>query len=111
AVSPPVTGPLQAGTVPICYPARFEDKQAALQLLDAGVEAVNLWATYHPLQTPGDFPEADDLRRTVVELPIHQDLSPRAIARLARVVRDVAPSRRSPAPAQSGRGVVSPSPS
>jgi len=111
-VAPPVTGTLLPGVVPLFYPARFADKQRALELLhEGGVEAVNYWTTYHPLQTPGEFPEADDLRRTVLELPIHQDLSPRVIERLAHVVRDAVTSQRSPAPTPSGFGVVSPSPS
>ncbi|MEA2528058.1 MAG: perosamine synthetase [Thermomicrobiales bacterium] len=90
-VAPPVTGPLLPGVVPYHYPVRFENKQTAIQLLhERGVEAVNYWQTYPPVYETGDFPETDELRRTVVDLPIHQDLSRRAIERLARVVREVA---------------------
>jgi hypothetical protein len=105
-VAPPVTGPLSPGVVPYHYPVRFADKRTAVRLLqERGVEAVNLWETYPPVYEPGAFPETDDLRRTVVDLPIHQDLSRRTIERLARVVREVATAPESQPAAKPGPGI------
>jgi dTDP-4-amino-4,6-dideoxygalactose transaminase len=53
------------------------------------VEAIDFWGLGHPVVPPGQFPEADELRRSVIEIPCHQDLTPATIDRVATTVREV----------------------
>lgn len=89
-VAPSVLGPLQAGTCPLFYPIAIPDKRGAqIELARRGVETVNFWELHHSTLPPGEYQEADGLRRTVLELPCHQDLDDRAIDRVAAAVRGV----------------------
>jgi dTDP-4-amino-4,6-dideoxygalactose transaminase len=54
-----------------------------LRLSARGVEGRNFWELHHPELPPGIFPETDELRRTQLELPIHQDLNTDDIRRIA----------------------------
>jgi dTDP-4-amino-4,6-dideoxygalactose transaminase len=79
---------LPQGTCPLFYGLRFEDKNRALAKLHShGVQAVDFWRFGHPSLDPERFPEVAELRRSVVELPCHQDLGPEAIARVATAAR------------------------
>ena len=85
---PPVFGELPAGACPLFYPLLCEDKAAvAARLAARRIEAVDFWREGHPLCPAGEFPEAEALRRRVLELPVHQDLAPEDMAHLARVGR------------------------
>jgi len=53
------------------------------------VETVDFWRLRHPAVQPGDFPEVDRLRETVLELPVHQDPSPGEPEQVARCVREL----------------------
>lgn len=89
-IAPPLQGPLPEGVTPLFYAARVENKREVVRQLKArGVQAVNLWEGIPLGVTPGDFPDTDVLRRTTLELPIHQDLNETAIRRIAQAVRDV----------------------
>lgn len=89
-VAPPIFTDLPDGVCPHSYPVQVPDKPAAVeQFLVRGVEAVNLWFPNHPRGPQEPYPEVDELRRTVLELPCHQDLTPPAIERVARVAREV----------------------
>jgi dTDP-4-amino-4,6-dideoxygalactose transaminase len=89
---PPIFGELPAGASPLFYPLAVEDKGALLARLAARrIEAVDFWREGHPLCPPGEFPEAEGLRRRVLELPVHQDLGPEDMAHLARAVREALP--------------------
>jgi dTDP-4-amino-4,6-dideoxygalactose transaminase len=83
-IAPPVTGELAPGVCPLFYATQHADKVAAHQrLLERGVESVNLWS-YFPESLPeGTLPEVDKLRRTTLELPVHQDLTPEDIDSVA----------------------------
>jgi dTDP-4-amino-4,6-dideoxygalactose transaminase len=88
-VVPPVLAELPAGACPLFYPLRCEDKSAvAARLAERGVETVDFWRTGHPLCPEEEFPEVLALRRSVLELPVHQDLGPDDMAYLAHAVRE-----------------------
>ncbi len=82
---------LEEGVCPLFFPILVSDKNALAQRLHAvGIEAVQFW-------NYGD-PEGDKrggcsqfLRRHVLELPIHQDVSPARIAYIADCVRAMVP--------------------
>ncbi len=89
-VAPPVTGELKPGVCPLFYPMPVEDKAGAMaRLLARGVETVDFWRVRHPAVPPGAFPEVDRLRERVLELPVHQDLSPADAEHVANCVREL----------------------
>ena len=89
-VAPPVTGELKPGVCPLFYPMPVDDKAGAMaRLLARGVETVDFWRVRHPAVPPGLFPEVDRLRERVLELPVHQDLSPADAEHVATCVREL----------------------
>jgi dTDP-4-amino-4,6-dideoxygalactose transaminase len=89
-VAPPVTGELTPGVCPLFYPVRMRNKAAAMaRLLSRGVETVDFWRVRHPRVAAGEFPDVDELRETVLELPVHQDLSPADAEHVATCVREL----------------------
>src|SRR5688500_7500316 len=78
------------GVCPLFFPVVVPDKQAAAQQLRArGVDALEFW---NDSSEPGGHemgPDAQFLRRHVLELPIHQDLTPRHIDHVARQVNSL----------------------
>ena len=88
-LSPPVFGELPPGVCPLFYPLQTRDKQAVLARLHAnGIEAIDFWRVGHPVVPPGTFPEVDQLRQSIVEIPCHQDLSPAVVDRIAVAVAE-----------------------
>ena len=86
----PVFGELPQGVCPLSYPLLVEDKPAVVEkFLARGVEAVNMWFPNHPMGPEEPFPETDELRRTVLELPCHQDLSLADLDRLITVATEI----------------------
>jgi dTDP-4-amino-4,6-dideoxygalactose transaminase len=113
-VAPPLQGRLPAGVTPLFYPTRVPSKRAVLARLRArGIEGRNFWEYSEPMLPAGLFPEMDELRRTVLELPIHQDVTPERIEWMARIVREelgaAVPSRRvaRPRPGERAGAVLS----
>lgn len=87
-VAPPVFPELPEGVCPLSYAFTTPRKERVWAWLRAaGVEAVNFWSVGHPSVPPGAFPEVDALRRMVLEVPCHQDLSPERMERVAGAVR------------------------
>jgi dTDP-4-amino-4,6-dideoxygalactose transaminase len=87
---PPVFGELPPGVCPLFFPLPVKDKQVVLRKLHArGVEAIDFWRVGHPAVPPGAFPEVDELRHTILEIPCHQDLTPKDVDRVATIVREV----------------------
>lgn len=85
---------LPAGVCPLFYGLRVEDKERALAALrERGVEAVNFWRLGHPAAPREGFPEVEELRRHVLELPCHQDLHPEQVERVALAAREVVRSQ------------------
>jgi hypothetical protein len=89
---PPVFGELPAGACPLFYPLLVDDKAGvAARLAGRRIETVDFWRAAHPLCPPGVFPEAEALRRRVLELPVHQDLSPEDVVNVAQAVLEALP--------------------
>jgi perosamine synthetase len=89
-IAPPTQGDLPRGVVPLFYATNVENKRGVLLRLSArGVEGRNFWELHLPLLPPGVFPETDELRRTQLELPIHQDLDTDDIRRVAAAMRAI----------------------
>jgi len=87
-----VTPELGRGTCPLFYPLLCKEKESvATRLLTRGIETVDFWRDGHPACPRGAFPEVEALRRGVLELPLHQDLTPDDIEYLASAVEEVLP--------------------
>lgn len=87
-LSPPVLGDLPEGMCPLFYPFATERKHELWSRLRAkGIQSVLFWLGGELGPRVGEFPEVDVLRRTVLELPCHQSLTPQAIERVADTVR------------------------
>ena len=79
---------LPAGASPFMFPAVFQDKPKALERLRRRrVRALSFWSAAHPTLPTRAFPRSMELRRTVVGLPVHQELRPGDIERVAEAVR------------------------
>ncbi|HYC48839.1 MAG TPA: DegT/DnrJ/EryC1/StrS family aminotransferase [Burkholderiales bacterium] len=79
---------LPDGMCPLFYPLATPHKiELWRRLRSRGVQAVLFWLGGSSGPRPGEFPEVDALRRTVLELPCHQDMTPEHVERLAHVVR------------------------
>jgi dTDP-4-amino-4,6-dideoxygalactose transaminase len=69
------------------FPAVFQDKPKALERLRRRrVRALNFWTVPHPSLPIERFPKAMELRRTVVGLPVHQELRNGDVERVAVAV-------------------------
>jgi len=87
-VAPPLLGELSLGVCPLFYVFECVKREAVVRQLRAmGVEAVNFWSKHHPAEPKAHVPEVVKLRRTVVALPCHQDLSSDAMDEIADHVR------------------------
>jgi len=85
---PPLMSQLSPGVCPLFYPLVVEDKAAVKARLEQrGIEAIDFWRHGHPACDPNAFPEVTRLRRTVLEIPCHQDLSPERMSEVASAVR------------------------
>jgi dTDP-4-amino-4,6-dideoxygalactose transaminase len=89
-VAPQVSLELRGGVCPLFYPLLCADKESvAARLLARGIETVDFWREGHPACPAQAFPEVEALRRGVLELPLHQDLTPDDMAYLASAVEEV----------------------
>ena len=90
-VTAPVFTGLPEGMCPLFYPFATEHKlELWRRLRREGVESVLFWMGGELGPPRGEFPDVDALRRTVLELPCHQDLTPDDMERLGGVVRKLA---------------------
>ncbi|HME92436.1 MAG TPA: DegT/DnrJ/EryC1/StrS family aminotransferase [Myxococcaceae bacterium] len=97
-LSAPLFTELAPGVCPLFYPLAVENKDEVMRRLRAlGIETVDFWRHFHPACEPGQFPEAAHLRRTILELPCHQDLSPEQMRLIAAAVRKALAADVSPA--------------
>jgi len=87
------------GVCPLFMPVMVPDKPRFQQELNGlGVQSVDLWDAPHPTCPPDLADEVSSWRRHCLELPIHQELSPDDIDRIAEAVLTVlpgVPARRS----------------
>jgi hypothetical protein len=83
------TGALAPGEVPLFLPLLVDDRARALSLLAArGVEAIDFWSIGDPACDLARFAEVAELRRRLIEVPIHQDLDDEAVDALAGIVKE-----------------------
>jgi dTDP-4-amino-4,6-dideoxygalactose transaminase len=85
-VAPPFRT-LAPGACPLVLPIAVADKPAVLRDLRAtGIRAMDLWSVPHPSMDEHRFPRAAALRRTLVGLPVHQELRRCDLDRIAAAV-------------------------
>jgi dTDP-4-amino-4,6-dideoxygalactose transaminase len=84
---------LPDGVCPLFFPIIVDDKAAAARALQQhGVDALEFWN--ESMESGAEMgPDARFLRRHVLELPIHQDLTPTHLAHVAREVSALARRR------------------
>ena len=81
---------LTDGVCPLFYPMLVPDKPAAARALrQRGVDALEFWNHGAAHTAARESSGARFLRAHVLALPVHQDLTPRQIAHMAREVRDL----------------------
>ncbi len=94
-VAPPLFAELPPGVCPLFYPLLVEDKLELMARLRArGIETIDFWRRFHPACDPKEFPEVASLRRRVLEIPCHQDLTPEVMEGIAGAVREALNDRR-----------------
>jgi DegT/DnrJ/EryC1/StrS aminotransferase family len=85
---PPTLRELRPGASPLVLPIAAADKPAMLTRLRAsGVRALDLWSVPHPSLARDRYPRADAFRRTLLGLPVHQELRRKDLERIAGAVR------------------------
>lgn len=103
---------LAEGVCPLFFPILVEDKKAvAADLTRHGIGVVELWNEGDPEANGADSEDALFLRKHVLELPIHQNVSEAQLDYIAReVTRRVRPTERLLVPfaAQDPMSVVEP---
>jgi CelD/BcsL family acetyltransferase involved in cellulose biosynthesis len=81
--------------VPFAFPlAGANDKPLLDELGRRGVDARRFWSTPHPLLPAERFPAAARRRATAVALPVHQELRPEDLERIAGAARGPSRPRR-----------------
>jgi len=81
---------LPPGVCPLFLPFLVKDKsRASRALAQRGVMATELWNEGDPSAAGHEGPDAQFLRRHVLELPIHQDITSPHIDYMARQVREL----------------------
>jgi len=79
---------LTEGVCPLFFPIWVRDKtEAAAVLRSAGIAAVEFWNYGEPDATAEQFPDTAFMRRHVLELPIHQDVTQREIDHMVEALR------------------------
>jgi dTDP-4-amino-4,6-dideoxygalactose transaminase len=77
----------EPGAAPYACLLTTADKPRLLgHLAGHGILGGRLWETPHPLLPGGDFPVASRMRAALVGLPVHQELRPRDLERIAGAV-------------------------
>jgi dTDP-4-amino-4,6-dideoxygalactose transaminase/CelD/BcsL family acetyltransferase involved in cellulose biosynthesis len=85
---PPPFDVLPSGASPFAFPVLTERKAKVLeQLRRAGVDGLNFWAIPHPSLPVAAFPAAARRRAATVALPVHQELGPDHVERIANAIR------------------------
>ena len=78
---------LPDGAAPFVFPLDTSDKEALLRPLAAqGIHAFDFWSVAHPSLAVASFPAVEERRRRTVGLPVHQELRPQDVERIAAVV-------------------------
>jgi len=86
-LSRPIFPELPHGVCPLFYPFQTRKKLDIIEHLFAhGMDAGNYWSQSLPILPEGAFPEVDELRQSIVELPCHQDFTTDDMDRIADVI-------------------------
>jgi selenocysteine lyase/cysteine desulfurase len=81
---------LPEGICPLFFPILVRDKQRAAQTLwQRGIGAVEFWNEGDAEATAEKFPDSHFLRKHVLELPIHQDVTPSHLEYISDQVRQL----------------------
>lgn len=92
-VSAPLFNELPPGVCPLFYPLVVEDKAEVMARLHAqGIDSIDFWRYFHPACDATKYPEVMNTRRSIVEIPCHQDLDPETMQKVADAVRDAVKS-------------------
>lgn len=71
---------LPEGASPFAFPIQSNRKEGLIeQLARHGIMATNFWSDPHPCLSAADFPRVAALRKSVVALPVHQELGVREL--------------------------------
>lgn len=91
---PPPYDSLHASSAPFALPFAAERKDAILtRLAESGVAGLDLWSEPHPSLPVERFPGAAERRERIIGLPVHQELRPPEIERVAAAARGPAKRR------------------
>jgi dTDP-4-amino-4,6-dideoxygalactose transaminase len=84
----PVYDDLPEGTCPLYLPVFCRNRPELRRALEReGFIAANWWGDFHPAVPWEAHPEAVHLKKTVLALPIHQDLDARQVAAMGAALR------------------------
>jgi perosamine synthetase len=90
----PLYPTLSNGACPLAFPLVVDEPEELIRELQrGGIGADHYWNEFHPAFPAKEFPESTYLKTHVVALPIHQDLDPPVVVRMAEVVRRWSRSR------------------
>jgi dTDP-4-amino-4,6-dideoxygalactose transaminase len=85
---------LPSGVCPLSLPVVVDEPVSLLRQLESnGIAAEFFWSDFHPAFPATEFPDSAYLKTHVVTLPIHQDLDPGLLSRVAETVRRWSPNR------------------
>lgn len=85
---------LPPGACPLLFPILVDDKRALHDaLLREGIELHNWWSRWYGGAPEGELPDADHLKRHLLGLPVHQNLSAADLDRIGRALRRHLPAR------------------
>lgn len=85
---PPPFEVLPEGAAPFAFPVGVGEKDAVLRRLSSvNIDAQNFWAIPHPALQTDRFPLSSARRASIVGLPVHQELRPKDLARIAAETR------------------------
>ncbi len=80
---------LPKGASPFAFPIQSDRKEELLdQLTQRGIAAVNFWAVPHRCLSVAEFPRAAALRKSIIALPVHQELGVRELELIVEAVLD-----------------------
>jgi dTDP-4-amino-4,6-dideoxygalactose transaminase len=72
---------------PLVFPIEVDDKRAMVaQLARRGIMDTRMWTVPHPVMDAAAYPAATTLRERLVGLPMHQELRPADVDRIADAV-------------------------
>jgi CelD/BcsL family acetyltransferase involved in cellulose biosynthesis len=77
-----------AGASPFAFPIEVDDRREVLGRLAArGVDGIAFWSVPHPTLPEAQFPAARRRRDRTIALPVHQELRPADVERVAAAAR------------------------